>query len=357
MYIFEDYLNKNVILYTRTSKFKGILIEYNGNEEYLITCGHYAHCLLSTSDGIIEIPDKDIIGIFCENKFLCTFSGQRKKSLMNHYSDEVKTIGGFCKELVQYFSLMEEAKNSLPSKSLKMYLESDEYWDCFISNRDKGWNSYPSWSCLQLLTIAFNYMSSRKRVRYIRRIAKEMDCSSDEKTFVRMCARDFAKNKYRGRISSRTLNFYYKHLHISHGAIYPLDELLFLPVIFKAGDVVVFRYKREKPRYYIILTCPDYKSALLIYHSDETYTVLELDDSIDLQDEQKYYCHRHFNSEELELVPDEYLPKQYHVLVEELRYRHGLKNHIKDDILPISKQYAENLKRRFYKGLDYLNNK
>lgn len=89
MYLFEDYLNKTVILYTRTCKFKGILIEHNGNEEYLNTWGHYAHCLLSTSDGIIEIPDKDIIGIFCKNEFLCSLPSQRKERLMNKCSEKV----------------------------------------------------------------------------------------------------------------------------------------------------------------------------------------------------------------------------------------------------------------------------
>jgi len=72
MYLFEEYLNKAVILYTRTFKFKGVLIEHNGNEEYPLISGHYSHCLLSTSDGIIEIPDKDIVGIFCENEFFCS---------------------------------------------------------------------------------------------------------------------------------------------------------------------------------------------------------------------------------------------------------------------------------------------
>ena len=244
-------------------------------------------------------------------------------------------IGGFKKEFVNYFCLMEKAKNSLPSKSLKAYLGSDEYWDCFIANRDKGWNSYPSWSSLQLLTIAFDFMSSRRRVRFIRRIAKEMDCSPEEKVLLRMCARDFAKNKYRGNISGITLKFYEKYFYKSHSTMFPLEELLFLPVIFKPGDVVVFRYKREKPRYCIVLTCPDYKSGLFIDHTDESYTVLELDGGKELLDKQKYLdWHNHFNPEQLELVPDRFIPKQYQVLVEELRRRHRLKNRTRENDLP-----------------------
>lgn len=241
--------------------------------------------------------------------------------------------GGLSKEFIDYFCLMEEAKNSLPSKSLKAYLDSDEYWDCFISNRDKGWSSFPSWSCLQLLTIAFNYMSSRKRVRFIRRIAKKMDCFPEEKAFIRMCARDLAKNKYRGMISGRTLKSYDKHFNKIHSTINPLDEPLFLPVIFKTGDVVVFRDKRERPHYCIVLTRPDYKSDKIANHSDESYTVRELN-------------------------PEKFISKQYQVLVEELQRIPGLKvTKIENVLRTISKQYAEDLKKRFSAGLDYLKDK
>ena len=64
MFSFDDYLEKHVIVTTGTGKFKGILIEHNyKDEEYLKSWGHFAHCLLSTADGIIEIPDKDVLSI------------------------------------------------------------------------------------------------------------------------------------------------------------------------------------------------------------------------------------------------------------------------------------------------------
>ena len=65
MYAFDEYLNRHVLISTKTGDFKGILIEHDGNEESLLSWGHFAHCLLSTLEGIIEIPDKDILCI-CE---------------------------------------------------------------------------------------------------------------------------------------------------------------------------------------------------------------------------------------------------------------------------------------------------
>ena len=64
MYDFDEFLEKHVIITIGAKEFEGILIEHNyKNEESLKSLGHFAHCLLSTADGIIEIPDKDILNI------------------------------------------------------------------------------------------------------------------------------------------------------------------------------------------------------------------------------------------------------------------------------------------------------
>ncbi len=227
---------------------------------------------------------------------------------------------GFSKEFVDYYELNEEAKNSIPSRFMKAYLDSDEYWDCFISNRDKGWNSYPTWSCLQLLTIAYNFMSSRKRVRFIRRIAEEMDCSPEEKTFMRMCACDLAKNKYRGKITCRTLSFYDRHFYKQYGAVFPLEQLLFLPVTFKPGDVVVFRRRKKKSEYYLVIGCPNYEAGFFKDFSDESYVVLNLKGGKELLDEKRFYSwHNHLDPGQLELIPEGFSPGKYRKLIERLR--------------------------------------
>ena len=228
-------------------------------------------------------------------------------------------IGGFRKEFVDYYCLNEDAKNSLPSRSMKAYLDSDEYWDCFIANRDKGWSSYPTWSNIQLLTIAYFFMSSRKRVRYIRRIAEEMECSPEEKTLLRMCGRDLAKNKYRGKITGKTLEFYDRHFHKQYWATSPMRELLFLPVIFKRGDVVVSRSRNRKSEYYHVIGCPDYDAGLFMGFFDEFYGVLKLKGGRDLLDEERYKNWlNHISSGQLELIPEEFFPDKYRNLIEKL---------------------------------------
>ena len=54
MYAFEEFLNRHVILVTKTCSLTGIMIEHAGE-------GHKAHWLISTTQGTIEIPDKDIM--------------------------------------------------------------------------------------------------------------------------------------------------------------------------------------------------------------------------------------------------------------------------------------------------------
>ena len=61
----DEFLIRHVEISTKTGDFKGILINHDGNEESLLSWGHFAHCLLSTHEGIIEILDKDIMCI-CE---------------------------------------------------------------------------------------------------------------------------------------------------------------------------------------------------------------------------------------------------------------------------------------------------
>ena len=63
MYWFEWFLGRNVVVTTKNAEFRGMLVEHDSNEEVLISWGRFAYCLLSTSDGMIEIPDKDIMSI------------------------------------------------------------------------------------------------------------------------------------------------------------------------------------------------------------------------------------------------------------------------------------------------------
>lgn len=240
--------------------------------------------------------------------------------------DGVKMIGGFSKEFVDYYYLNEEAKNSLPSRFLKSYLDSDEYWDCFISNRGNGWNSYPTWSSLQLLTIAYKYMSSRKRVRYIQRIAEEMDCSPEEQTLMRLCSRDLAANKYRGRISIKT-NKFFKDYFYEQSEFWIGDEPLFPPIIFKPGDVVCERRKkRGRPDYYIVLRTQDFFTG---YYRGEPYleefAVLELRGGSKLLIEPVSEGHYSYWSvvwpQVAEFVPDWAIPARLRGIVEKLRDR------------------------------------
>ena len=56
-------LGRNVVVTTKSAEFRGILVEHDSNEEVLMSWGHFGYCLLSTSDGMIEIPNKDIMSI------------------------------------------------------------------------------------------------------------------------------------------------------------------------------------------------------------------------------------------------------------------------------------------------------
>jgi len=231
-------------------------------------------------------------------------------------------IGGFYKDFVDYYCLQEEARNSLPSRFLKAYLDSDEYWDCFLSNRDKGWNSYPTWSSLQLLTIAYFFMSSRKRVRYIRSIAEEMKCSIEERTLLRMCAKELAKNKYRGKLSKKT-HAYYKN-HFSKKTIPILvDEPLFLPVLFKTGDVLCVRKGNGHLVYFIVINAPDNDTRPLNGFHLEEYAVLELKAGrkllAELPDDEQYRYWTGVGFAYAEPVPDRAIPDRLRIIVERLR--------------------------------------
>lgn len=64
MYAFDEYLEKHVIISTEGASFDGLFVEhkckkdiqYHPNEPLF-------YCLLSTSDGFVEILDKDILNI------------------------------------------------------------------------------------------------------------------------------------------------------------------------------------------------------------------------------------------------------------------------------------------------------
>lgn len=54
MYIFGEFINRQVILITKKNDLKGKLVEHSGK-------GNSSYCLLSTSDRIVRILDKDIM--------------------------------------------------------------------------------------------------------------------------------------------------------------------------------------------------------------------------------------------------------------------------------------------------------
>lgn len=67
MYVFEEYLRKHLIIKTKMFSFEGILVDHEIKDD--IPC-HWEEplfcCLISTRDGMIEIPDKDIMDIQVE---------------------------------------------------------------------------------------------------------------------------------------------------------------------------------------------------------------------------------------------------------------------------------------------------
>lgn len=265
-------------------------------------------------------------------------------------------IGGFSKEFVDYYCLNEEAKNSLPSRSMKAYLDSDEYWDCFLSNRDKSWNSYPTWSSLQLLTIAYFFMSSRKRVRFMRRIAEEMDCATEEQTFISMCAKDLARDKYRGKITKTTELFFMNHFHNRLGPCI-CDEPLFLPILFKPGDVVsARRHKSERPRYFIVLLSPDYDSDIFrgAFHVED-YAVLDLGVGskllIEPQDDGKYHYWTSVCPAFAEPVPDWGIPNRFRKTVEKLRKR-NIFGELAVNVVPPALHSREEMRLRIINGIE-----
>jgi len=66
MFYFDEYLGKRVIINTHTATFEGVLVEHEYHDRiHLFSHGHYLHCLISTSEGIIEIPDEEIQTIQC----------------------------------------------------------------------------------------------------------------------------------------------------------------------------------------------------------------------------------------------------------------------------------------------------
>lgn len=272
--------------------------------------------------------------------------------------DGVDMIGGFSKELVDYYSLNEEAKNSLPSRFMKAYLDSDEYWTCFVSNRDKGWNSYPTWSSLQLLTIAYFFMFSRKRVRFIRRIATETDCSPEEKTLMQMCAKDLAKNKYRGKITRMTEKYFNKHFHKKLGP-YICDEPLFLPIFFKPGDIICARRKkRNQSVYFIVVLSPNYDTDDFrgAFHAEE-YAVLKLSVGFKLlvepTDDERFHYWTAVCPEYAEPVPDLSIPTRFRKTVERLREKSNFGEH-KGGVIPPALHSKEEMRNRLIKTIEQL---
>lgn len=64
MYAFDEYLEKHVIISTEGALFDGLFVEHKCKKD--IPYHSYEplfYCLLSTSDGFVEILDKDILDI------------------------------------------------------------------------------------------------------------------------------------------------------------------------------------------------------------------------------------------------------------------------------------------------------
>ena len=64
MYDFDEYLNKHVIITTDKAVFDGLIVGHTCKDDIPYHPDEPLFCcLLSTSDGYVEIPDKDILNI------------------------------------------------------------------------------------------------------------------------------------------------------------------------------------------------------------------------------------------------------------------------------------------------------
>ena len=64
MYAFDEYLEKHVIITTERASFDGLFVEHKCKKDIPYHSDEpLFSCLLSTSDGFVEIQDKDILDL------------------------------------------------------------------------------------------------------------------------------------------------------------------------------------------------------------------------------------------------------------------------------------------------------
>ena len=233
-------------------------------------------------------------------------------------------IGGIDTDLLTSYLENSSILGSIPSKTLRDYLNSDEYNSMLPKTelgKDWNWNSFPTWSYMQIATLAYQFMERPKLVAYLDYLSSFDEIAEEEKSLYAMCARDFEKYNYTGGFSKETLKFYEKCFYQKNGPIMPLDELLFFPVIFKPGDVVSYNNRDGLTDYYMVMATPDYDNDLFQDLIDESYLVLNLKQGGEslLNEVGRLIWHDHILPASLEHVEDSDIPEEYRALVNRLR--------------------------------------
>ena len=230
-------------------------------------------------------------------------------------------IVGLDPELAFAYNLNSEIVDLIPSKTLKDYLKSDEYNNTVIIKDPKeyGWSSYPLWSYMQLATLAGCVMEGKDLGNYLDLLAAN-ETNQDNKGLLSMFAEEYKKNNYGKGLPNEIFEYFNEHVYQENGPMTPLEELLFLPVIFKPGDVVSYKKMDGTCEYYIIMQSPDYDKDIFIDNSDETYYALNLDGGEKLFDENnRFPWHAHLLSIYLDKVLDEEIPEKYRKVVDTMR--------------------------------------
>lgn len=216
------------------------------------------------------------------------------------------------------FSLNYDALKHMPSKTLRSFMASDAFNQLKIDKPDLPyWKGNPLWSYMQLATFFFWYAPKRKTVRVLREMAK-YDKNEQEKALFRKAAKDLSKYRCKTDLPN-AIAFYDKFIYKPGLPAFPFDELLYLPILFKEGDVVKF-LRKGKSVYCIAEHIPDYEKDKFIDISDESILLYELNGKENLLDcEKRGYYHTHVHPTMLDVVPDSQIPQQYRDTV--LKYR------------------------------------
>ncbi len=232
-------------------------------------------------------------------------------------------IGGIDPDLFIRYVTNSEYVKCIPSKTLREYLESDDYYSSIKLNDNEenwGWNSYPLWSCMQIASLLYQIMNKESIVSDLQYLAANEE-SIKEKNMIEMCAADLMREENGNSFSAETIEFFNRQLFEQHGPALPLEELMFFPVIFTPGDVVTTpEHTGVESRYYLVLRCPDYDGGLFYDISDESYTVVDLEGNDELLNETgRLKWHSHILPVFLDYVANESIPNQYRSVVDKMR--------------------------------------